>query len=199
MHISNQENLKLIQKWIPEATLDHLDDLDNCMNSEAIYKCGLPAAAISAVLAHALIPNSLKRLKLVLVGSSGLVSFMLGRIVYGGTLCQQKVFGPIIAKRSKRNVLDSPNFLEDVDQENQQSKLVTPSDKLLEDDSSWTNFDPYLDSNVSYFDDTGSNFQQDFPTEQLTELPVEQPVQEKKRRVTYDELWAQNAASQMKR
>lgn len=200
MHISNEKNLKVLQTWLPAATQDTLDELETCLNTEAVFKYGVPIAVLSATTAHVLVPNQLKFMKAAIVAGTGLLSFMLGRTGFGGLMCQKKIFGPLVAQQKKRNLHDGPSFIDDVSQENQQNKIVTSSDKLLEDDSSWSNFDPYLDSNVSYFDDTGNNFQQDFSSEQLTDVPVEdkKPIQEMKKRVTYDDLWSQYKGPQMK-
>lgn len=49
-----------------------------------------------------------------------------------------------------RDLHNNSNYGGSIDQQDQLNRLAISSDKLLEDDSSWNNFDPFLDSSCKY-------------------------------------------------
>ncbi|XP_034179345.2 uncharacterized protein LOC117603868 isoform X2 [Osmia lignaria lignaria] len=191
MYQENEDNVKIIQQLIPGATLENLQAFHKCMSTDAVYKSGLPCGITSGLMFHFLLPKKLGAIKPVVTALSSFTAFLWGKIIYS-PICKERVFGPgdVFAGKlqEKRDLHDNSSYGGSTNQEDQVNRLTISSDKLLEDDSSWSNFDPFLDSNVSHFNDTSNTFPEELTTEQTTDV---------KQRVTYDDLWAQHRDSQM--
>ncbi|KAF3420608.1 hypothetical protein E2986_03097 [Frieseomelitta varia] len=174
----NEEELKMLQQLLPNASPETIRNFQLCMKTDAVYRCGIPCGLVSGIAMYFMAPipsGIMKKCSAILVGT--LMSAVAR--AFCGPMCYQKALS--IEKKQLGQ-------FGDFDQQEQQSKyLVSPGDNLEEEKPVWDSFDTRFE-NMDEFNDTNDNNLQ----QELRNEPQE------KARVTYDDLWIQHREQQMK-
>ncbi|KAK9296284.1 hypothetical protein QLX08_009621 [Tetragonisca angustula] len=174
----NEEELKMLQQLLPNASPETIRNFQLCMKNDAVYRCGIPCGLASGMAMYFMAPipsGFMKKCSAILVGT---LMSAVGRAMCG-PMCYQKALS--IEKKQLGQ-------FGDFDQQEQQSKyFVSSGDNLEEEKPMWDSFDTKFESSLDEFNDTNDNLQQELRNE-----PQE------KARVTYDDLWIQHREQQMK-
>ncbi|CAL7944125.1 unnamed protein product [Xylocopa violacea] len=182
----NQEEarIKLIQRFIPNATSETVDVFNECMKTDAFLHA-LPHGIAFGMLTHFIIPKKLGNLRYLVSCSTGIISYICSKLGYVSICCQKAV-----SLTNVHNQLDEERkerFYES-DKQKPENKYFAPTDNLAEgEDIFWSNFDSEFGSTSNE-----SNVINDNMYEELTH----ETQKSEKSRVTYDQLWAQHKEQQ---
>ncbi|XP_050475512.1 uncharacterized protein LOC126866219 [Bombus huntii] len=180
---NEEEELKMLQELVPNATPESLRIFRDCMKRDAFYNASLPYGILSAAAAYILIPKTPGMLKPIVTTVIGVTMSFVGKLFYTPK-CYHKAFGNSIDPFPRKQLHQGGN----VNRQEQQSKyLVSSVDNLQEEKPVWDNIDTQFESYPNEFDDISGNLQEESTNEQ-----------QGKKRVTYDDLWMQHREQQMR-
>ncbi|CAK9829451.1 hypothetical protein ANTRET_LOCUS6790 [Anthophora retusa] len=184
--------LQRIRKYIPNATVENLRDYRQCMKTDAV-KYALPLGVLAAVGAHVILPKTIIQRKSILTGLSGIVGYILGKIIYS-PVCSQKAFG-INDTNIRVEVPYTSDSVTIYDQEDQEKKYLMHPNKI-EEEASWNNYDSGFQNYTSDFD-YPNDVQEPEPEEEKQPRNKQQSQKESpKKHVTYEDLWRQHRAEE---
>ncbi|XP_076286771.1 uncharacterized protein LOC143212179 [Lasioglossum baleicum] len=151
------------------------DAFKNCMNTEAIYKAGIPWGTFTAICVYGMCSyHKVKPMMKLVTIPFGIMGFNLGRLTYSQTCATKYV--PELPDLLRAKLLDMQR------RNAQDNKLFESNELWSEDQTSSNEFNTTSGDNSNQFPDASSD----------TDTPETSKLNEPKQRVTYEELRRQN-------